>query len=219
MANDLIEVNRGAILMTTVAMLSLLALANAGDFQAGTEAYKRGDFEAALREWRSLAEQGVAVAQYNLGIMYEYGRGMPQNDVEAAKWYRMAAELGHAGAQINLGGMYFAGRGVPQNHAEAAKWSHKAAEQGAADAQYNLGVMYFAGRGVPQNDAEAVKWLRKAGRAGSRRCAIQPGCHVSRGQGRATERHTSLRLVQHRRRPGLDTGCGGKGPRCATDDL
>jgi len=53
-----------------------------------------------------LAEQGSAEAQYNLGLMYANGDGVPQNDEEAVRWYRLAAEQGDANAQFNLGGMY-----------------------------------------------------------------------------------------------------------------
>ena len=112
------------------------------------------------------AEQGYADAQYNLGVMYDQGQGVPQNEAEAAKWYRNAAKQGVADAQINLGFMYDHGQGVPQNYAEAEKWYTKAAKQGVAVAQYNLGIMYFHGQGVPQNYAEAEKWYTKAAKQG-----------------------------------------------------
>jgi uncharacterized protein len=100
---------------------------------------------------KALAEQGEASAQYNLGIMYANGEGVPENDAEAVKWYRLAAEQGYALAQYNLGVMYANGEGVPENDAEAVKWYRLAAEQGEASAQYNLGVMYANGEGVPEN--------------------------------------------------------------------
>jgi TPR repeat protein len=68
------------------------------------------------------AEQGLAEARYNLGIMYAEGRRVPKDFAEAVKWYRKAAEQGHVGAQFNLGIMYRKGEGVPQDDAEAAKW-------------------------------------------------------------------------------------------------
>ena len=52
---------------------------------------------------RAPAEQGDAEAQFNLGVMYANGRGVPQDDSEAVRWYRLAADQGHAGAQFNLG--------------------------------------------------------------------------------------------------------------------
>jgi hypothetical protein len=109
--------------------------------------------------WRPLAEQGVALAQNNLGVMYAKGRGVPQDDAEAVKWYRLAAEQGNADAQYNLGVMYEKGEGVPQDYAEAVKWYRLAAEQGQALAQNNLGVMYARGEGVPQDDVQAHMWF------------------------------------------------------------
>ncbi len=52
-----------------------------------------------------LAAQGDAHAQFNLGVMYDKGRGVSQDYAEAVKWYRKAAEQGHASAQHNLGVM------------------------------------------------------------------------------------------------------------------
>ena len=49
------------------------------------------------------AEQGDVSAQYNLGLMYQNGQGIPQNDQKAAKWFKLAAEQGHVQAQTNLG--------------------------------------------------------------------------------------------------------------------
>ena len=81
----------------------LLVLA---DYESGYAAYARGDYRTAYREWRPLAEQGDAQAQYNLGTMYETGKGVPGDDTEAVKWYRLAAEKGYLEAQLRLGVMY-----------------------------------------------------------------------------------------------------------------
>ena len=72
------------------------------------------------------AEQGYATAQFNLGVMYDFGEGVPENDAEAVKWYRLAAEQGHARAQFNLGVMYANGEGVLRSGAAAADWYYKA---------------------------------------------------------------------------------------------
>jgi TPR repeat protein len=68
-----------------------------------------------------LAEQGDAGAQYNLGVMYDYG-DVPQDDVEAVKWYRRAAKQGDAGAQVMLGAVYADGLGVSQDDVLAHMW-------------------------------------------------------------------------------------------------
>ncbi len=128
-------------------------------FDEGVAAYYRGDYATALREWRPLAEQGNADAQYNLGVMYNNGQGVPEDDAEAVKWFRKAAEQGYAEAQSNLGAMYGKGQGVPQDYAKALRWYRKAAEQGYAIAQGNLGFMYEMGQGVPLDYAQAHMWF------------------------------------------------------------
>jgi len=106
--------------------------------------------DAKLNATRARAESGDAAEQSNLGVLYNDGRGVPQDYTEAVKWYRKSAEQGNAAGQANLGTMYSAGRGVPLNYGEAVKWFRKATEQGNASGQFNLGAMYDAGRGVPQ---------------------------------------------------------------------
>ena len=61
------------------------------------------DDQEAVRWYRLAADQGLAQAQYNLGVMYANGEGVPQDDQEAVRWYRLAADQGLAQAQLNLG--------------------------------------------------------------------------------------------------------------------
>ena len=147
--------------LTIAILISLAAPAWAGILEAYL-AFERGDYETALREFRPLAEQGHANAQYNLGLMYDEGRGVPQDYAEAVKWYRKAAEQGTARAQANLGTMYANGHGVPRDYGEAVKLYKKAAEQGNAVALNNLGFMYDNGRGVPQDYVQAHMWFNLA---------------------------------------------------------
>ena len=104
------------------------------DFNKGLKAYNSGDYATALREWTPLAEQGEADAQYNLGQMYRNGRGVPQDDTAAMKWYRLAAEQGDAKAQFVLGAIYFLGQGVPRDDVYAHMWWNIAAATGNEDA-------------------------------------------------------------------------------------
>ena len=91
------------------------------DFNKGLTAAQSGDWATALKEWKPLAEEGNAVAQNNLGLMYHNGWGVPQDNKEAVNWYRLAVEQGYAIAQYNLGLMYEKGKGVPQDDKEAAR--------------------------------------------------------------------------------------------------
>ncbi|RUQ29706.1 MAG: sel1 repeat family protein [Candidatus Competibacteraceae bacterium] len=53
----------------------------------------------AVKWYLKAAKQGYAVAQNNLGWMYEIGRGVKQDATESVKWYLKAAAQGNADAQ------------------------------------------------------------------------------------------------------------------------
>ncbi|MGB7631437.1 MAG: tetratricopeptide repeat protein [Candidatus Deferrimicrobium sp.] len=163
--------------MILIISLLMAGPAIAEPFEDATKAYYRGDYQTAYRLIKPLAEGGLPEAQFNLGLMYEMGQGVPrdyaealkwyrraaeQGNAKALKWYRKAAEQGNAEAQFNLGLMYDERLGVPQDYAEAVKWYRKAAEQGFAEAQTNLGIMYFTGQGVPKDDVLAHMWFHLA---------------------------------------------------------
>jgi TPR repeat protein len=116
---------------------------------------------------RTRANAGDVFDQEHLGYIYADGlEGVPQDDIEAVRWFRLAAEQGRVLAQYNLGVAYQLGIGVPQDDVEAIAWYRKAAEQGDADAQFNLPFMYDFGNGVPQDYVEVVKWWRLAAERG-----------------------------------------------------
>ncbi len=71
-----------------------MTLPDETDFEVGVEAWGRGDYDTAVREFRLLAEQGHAQAQVNLGIMSSQGRGVPKDSVQAYKWYTLATGQG-----------------------------------------------------------------------------------------------------------------------------
>ena len=136
------------------------------DYQKGLTASKSGDYATALREWKPLAEQGNARAQFSLGRLYHAGKGVPQHYKIAVKWYKLAAEQGNTVAQVNLGTIYYDGTGVPQDYMTAMKWYRLAAKQRNAPAQTMLGVMYNNGQGVLQDYKTSVKWFRLAAEQG-----------------------------------------------------
>ena len=75
-----------------------------------------------ITELRRQAEQGDVEAQFQLGFRYATGRGIPQDDAEAVRWYRLAAEQGDAYAQYNLGVSYSTGVGVLKDSVLAHMW-------------------------------------------------------------------------------------------------
>ncbi len=127
------------LILIAALLVGLGTLPAWADFDAGVAAYDSGDYETAFREFKTLAEQGNAHAQFNLGYMYHKGEGVPQDDAEAVKWFRMSADQGYAKAQNALASMYREGRGVPQDYREAVKWRRLAADQGYAEALRALG--------------------------------------------------------------------------------
>ena len=120
---------RIVLAFATMLSLAFTPLA-AQDFQKGYAAAQAGDFATALQEWTPLAEQGDASAQYNLGVIYGKGLGVPQDYAEAVRWYRLAADQGDADAQNNLGYMYQNGKGVLQDNVTAHMWYNIGAANG-----------------------------------------------------------------------------------------
>ena len=132
-------------------------------------AMQRGDFKTALNELRPLAAKNDPNAQFLLGMLYDSGKGVAQDQAVAAKWYRKAAEQKHLIAQLFLGVMFYSGQGVKQDYKEAARWLRTPAASGNDEAQFYLGSMYANGNGVKKDEAEAIRWLEKSAAQGNTR--------------------------------------------------
>ena len=166
-----------------------LAAFKAGDYEAAFEEWKplaeagfpeaqyqlarmyhRGyavqDDAEAARLYQLAAEQDHVMAQNNLGVMYEQGRGVERDEALAARWYLKAAQQGLTVAQANLAVLYEEGRGVPTDEQQAAQWYRLAGDAGHATSQYRLARLFDEGGGVEQSDGKAASWYRKAARQG-----------------------------------------------------
>lgn len=181
------------LLHILVLLLLLATPAAAQDFEKGVEAYKCGAHKEALREWRPLAEQGDALAQQALGVLYYKGQGVPQNYAKAEKWFRKSAEQGITGAQYNLGLMYDDGLGSTQDN--------EATEQGRFGIQRHLhtiaGLPQYQCKGqkinsfdypttrdgVWRNYSNAMKWYKKAAEQGHARAQYNLGVLYDQGNG------------------------------------
>ena len=156
--------------IVAAAIIVFAGVAGAADFDAGVKAYHRGNYAAALTEFRALAEQGIPEAQFNLGRMYHRGEGLVQNFRHAHFWFLQAAnpamERGIPEAQFALGIMNYHGQGITQDLAAAAAWFGRAAGHGLAAAQWNLGIMHYEGKGVVQDFVFAYAWFSLAGSQG-----------------------------------------------------
>lgn len=120
------------------------------DVKAGADAWGRGDFPAAVREWQPLADKGDPDAQFNMAQAYKLGRGVPQDLTRAEMLYAKAAAQGHLQAGDNYGLLLFQ-RG---QHAAAMPYIRAASDRGDPRSQYLLGLAYFNADGVNKD------WVR-----------------------------------------------------------
>ena len=159
------HISRTVILPTmkklTLALLLIFSCATAwaADFDKGLAAYNAGDYATALTEWKPLAEQGDAGAQYYLGLTYGKGEGVIEDYKEAVKWFRLAAEQGYAIAQGNLGVSYFSGKGVIQDNVYAHMWWNIAAASGDEKARGKKDTLVK--RMTPQDISKAQDLARE----------------------------------------------------------
>ncbi len=147
----------------------------------------RQNFAKAMELYNKSAAQGQACGEFNLGMMYQLGGGMPPNAKEAVKWYERAA--GRRGyhamrAQQFLGDMYFRGAGVKKDYRQAAKWYETAEQSGLADAEveFGLGLMYAEGMGVNKNESESDSWFLKAAEHGNAKAQLIMGIGCLEGK-------------------------------------
>jgi len=121
--------------LAAIVAVTLTVPVLAQDFDKGLDAYRRGDYAAALQEWRPLAERGLPSAQYRLGTMYAYGIFVVKDYKVARAWYEEAARQGEAPAAYELGLMYEIGRGVVEDRHRAAYWYQQGALRGHGPSQ------------------------------------------------------------------------------------
>lgn len=107
--------------------------------------YSKAQDSADYQQMEQLANQGNPEAQYNIGVMYDQGIGVPQNGNKAVEWYEKAAKQRLYQAEFNLGVLYDEGIIVPQDYSKAIQYYTQAAQQGDDQAMVNLGGMYRKG--------------------------------------------------------------------------
>jgi uncharacterized protein len=146
-----------------VAAVAIMMSAPAyADVKAGVDAWSRGDYTAAITQWRPLAINGDADAQFNLGQAYKLGRGVPVDLKLAEDWYRKAALQGHLQAEDNYGLILF------QNgdRQRALPYIEKSSARGEPRAQYVLGTALFNGDMVTKDWVRAYALMTRASASG-----------------------------------------------------
>ena len=138
-----------------------ISSSNAGEDEA-FNLYQSGDFIGSFKLYKALAENGNAIAQFNIAQAYREGKGALKSDKLAAQWYKKSAEQGYAKAQYFLGMAYHEGNGIIESRKSAFTWLLKAAEQDLPIAQLTVGLFYTYGYGVEKSKKTAAYWVRLA---------------------------------------------------------
>lgn len=173
-----------------------------------------------FKEKLNEANNGNSEAQYDVGTMYQNGRGVGADRVKATEWYRKAAaqnntqaasrlklmeenaarfektrlqaEKGDRESLYDLGSMYMMGVGADIDYNSAIKAFEQSANLGNDKAAYKLGLVYYEGTGVRSNPTAAFKWFSIA--ANNNFPAAQYYLGKMYGEGKGTRRDSTLAL-------------------------
>ena len=145
-------------------------------------------------------EDNFAVAQYQVGCMFNNGLGVDEDLNQAFKFYKLAADQGHVESQFNVGNFYFIGKGGAEkdvsqdNLSQAFKYFKLAADQNFADAQYKIGLIFNYGIGVTRDISQtfeyedlnqAFKYYKLAADKGHAKSQLKIGNFYEKGLGEA----------------------------------
>ncbi|HEU4686329.1 MAG TPA: tetratricopeptide repeat protein [Nitrospira sp.] len=170
------RLSTGKTITTAVLRITLLTLvvsATACQDQRADKAYLRSDYQKSVTELESLAKMGEPRAEYDLGLLYDQGLGVPKNDAQAFHWYSRAAEHGHVKAQYNLGLMYMNGQGMTPDLVRAYYWLSLAVAGGEPKAP--AAQDYLQDTMTPNQVTEAQQLVRE--RLGSASFLPEPKMH------------------------------------------
>ena len=155
-------------LKTTLLLLAMIisttAFAQSAEklYSEGKKLYDAEQYEQAFPKLKAAADKGHKKAQYRVGLCYDKGRGVTEDDAKAVAWYQKAVDQGYAKAQYQLGKCYKNGEGIAKDEKKAVELFMQAAKQDNGDAQYQLAKCYLKGKGVAKDEAKAKAWLKKA---------------------------------------------------------
>ena len=130
--------------------------------------------------------QHIPEAEHQLAILYEYGKGVPQDFKAAADLYSRAAEQLHVESIYHLGLLYAYGRGVQQSFERAISLFEKASRFDHAPSIYYMGIMKTYGYGTELDYLQAIHWFERA--------ASMDDIRVSEKARKSAEELTRLRL-------------------------
>jgi len=174
------NLTRSIFAITLFLTFALPALA---DVDLGAEAFNRGDFKTAFREWLPDAEQGNSMAQFNLGVLYILPGGGSRRILKKHFSGFPSQQIRVMPRLSSISARHIPGVGVSRNRAEAIGWYRLAADQGHADAQYHLGLLFASMESVSENFSRAARWYLLAAAQGHAMAQFNLGVLYLNGTG------------------------------------
>jgi TPR repeat protein len=180
-----------------LALVSLTPPSAYAGLQEGLIALKAKDYVSGLKEIRPLAEEGNAIAQYNLAIAYERGLGGLQRDVkEAMGWAEKSSAQGYSRASVYLGAKYRDGKDVSKDYKRALELFINAADKEDDAAFYDLSEMYRLGEGTERNLQKAFATMKRLADAQHPVGEYRVGLAYHLGEGVKNDNAEGLRWIE-----------------------
>jgi TPR repeat protein len=185
---------RTKILLFTLAILSSFSVLSQGnDLEQGIYELNRGEFNAAIAQFRPLVIEGYAPAQYQMALIYQHGYSVSKDGLKALELFQLAADQNYPDAQFELSLIYSEGKLIKRDLNKAFELTHKAANKDLASAQFNLAVMYANGTGVKQDNFKASRWYKTA--ANLNYALAQYNLALLYSEGKGVEKSTDLSYI------------------------
>lgn len=154
------------------------------------------NYQQALTAYELAASQNNPVGQFNLGLLYEMGKGVPVDYKKAGALYTQAAEQGHVQSMVQLADMYFNGSAGYRDEDKALEWYKKAAQSGDREALYQLGLMSETGVAMALDSAAAVRYYTQAADKGNSKAMLALARMYQYGQGVEKDQKKSFDIYE-----------------------
>ncbi|MCP4986159.1 MAG: sel1 repeat family protein [Colwellia sp.] len=185
--------NTKIALFSIALMSSFSAYSQGNNLEQGIYELNRGEFKAAVAQFRPLLAEGYAPAQYQMALMHQHGYFVPKDGMKALELFELSAAQNYPDAQFELALLYTEGKLVKKDLKKAFELTHKAAKKELASAQFNLGVMFANGTGVKQDDFKASRWYKSA--ADKNYALAQYNLALLYSEGKGVEKSTEMSYI------------------------
>ncbi|MDF1684559.1 MAG: SEL1-like repeat protein [Legionellaceae bacterium] len=153
------------------------------------------NYKQAFTAYELAANKFSVIGEFDLGLVYEYGKGRPVDNIKAEKLYKSAAERGHSRAMVQLAGLYINDKNL-LNYRKAVKWYKKAAKLGDRNAMYQLGRLAEKGMGISKDPEFALSQYQASAEQGDVQAKLALARMHQEGVGTAQNSEKAAELYQ-----------------------